>query len=81
MDDCLDSDFFFICREVAPRVPIGAVVHTLKGEVKKEGCCPTITGGCRTEQNVLTLFEGGIQAQSMDTDCFGLYSYNISRRC
>ena len=23
---------------------------------------------------MLTLFEGGIQAQSMDTDCFGLYS-------
>ena len=54
----------------------GAVVHTLKGEVKKEGCCPTITGcPCHTEQNVLTLFEGGIQAQSMDTDCFGLFSH------
>ena len=55
----------------------GAVVHTLKGEVKKEGCCPTITGGCRTEQNVLTLFEGGIQSQSIDTDCCGMYSHTF----
>ncbi len=49
----------------------GAVVHTLPGKVNKEYC------GCNTYQNVMTLFEGGIQSQSIDTAGCGMYSHTF----
>ena len=48
-----------------------AVVHTLPGKINKEYC------GCNTYQNVMTLFEGGIQSQSIDTAGCGMYSHTF----
>ena len=53
---------------MTPRVKhttaFGAVLHVLKGQPKPQGCCGS-------EHHVMTLFEGGIQAQSTDTHCCG----------
>ena len=53
---------------MTPRVKhttaFGAVLHVLKGQPKPQGCCGS-------EHHVMTLFEGGIQAQSTDTNCCG----------
>ena len=53
---------------MTPRVKhttaFGAVLHVLKGQPKAQGCCGS-------EHHVMTLFEGGIQAQSTDTNCCG----------
>ena len=59
---------------MTPRVKhttaFGAVLHVLKGQPKPQGCCGS-------EHHVMTLFEGGIQSQSIDTDCCGMYSHTF----
>ena len=55
-------------EEVKQTSAFGDVVHALKGKPIKQ-CC-----GCQTEKNNMTLFEGGIQSQTTDTHCCGMFS-------
>ena len=54
-----------LANEVKDVTAFGSVVHKLPGEPKSQAC------GCIVESTTMTLFDGGIQTQEDDKQCFG----------